>query len=110
MVGPRLGGEAAWGGCGDDGLLENDERRRRFDVGEEDSCVVEETGGLKANGYVRVMNFAEPWNDAVVLLLVGAAEELQGNVPGFGGGPAELVIFGMEAVGESGEFAEDVRG
>ncbi len=110
MVGSRLGGKAAWSGCGDDGLLKNEERRRRLNVGEEDSCVVEETGGLEADRYARVMNFVETRDDAVVLLLAGAAEKLQGNVPRFGSGPAELVVLGVEAIGQCGEFLDDDRG
>jgi len=44
MVGACFRDETAWGGGGDDGLLKNEQDRRGSDLGEEDSCMVEDAG------------------------------------------------------------------
>lgn len=56
------------------------------------------------------VDFAKARDEAVVLLLVGAAEELESDVPAFGWGPTERVVFGSEASGELCEFVDDDGG
>lgn len=48
---------------------------------------------------MRQMDLAQARDQAVVLLLIGAAEELEGDVPGFGWGPSERVVFCVETGG-----------
>ena len=99
LVGPRLGDEAAWGGGSNDGLLKNQQRRSKFDVGEEDSRSIEGPGCFETDGDVGQADFAKALDEAVVLLLIGAAEKLEGDVPGFRRGPSERVVFGVETGG-----------
>jgi hypothetical protein len=110
VVGAGFGSEAAWSGRGDDGLLEDEERGCGPDVDIEDARVIEDTGGFEANGDVGEMNFAETREDAIVVLLVCAAQELQRDVPGFGGGPAEIVFLGAETGFKFYDFVDYVRG
>lgn len=59
------------------------------------------------DGYGWVMEGAEARVDAVALFLLDAAQELQGDVPGFGRGPAKSVLGGLVADGDCGELVDE---
>jgi hypothetical protein len=94
VVGAIFGCEAAGRGRCGDGLLECEELWGDEDIGEEDSGTIEGVDGAELNLNRRVVQLAQVCGDALVLLLGRAAEKLQCDVPGFGGGPAEPVWCG----------------
>jgi len=109
VVGAGFRDEAAGGGGGNNALLEGDERGSEMDAGKEDAGAVKEAEGFELNGDGRGREGAKAGEDAVVLRGGGGAEELEGDVPGFGRGPAEVVVGALEARADGGELIADGR-
>ena len=59
VIGTVFRREAAWGCCGEDGLLERGELRRDLDIDEEDTGTVEGAECSELNNERGVMQFAE---------------------------------------------------
>ena len=107
MEGTGLGDEAAKGRGRDDALSEGDEFRGDGDTGKEDAGAVEEAKLLKTDGDGQGMHFGEARDKAAVLLRGGVAEELEGDVPGLGGRPAQAIVARPEPGNDGREFGED---
>ena len=105
MVGAHLRCESAGRGSSRDGLLEREELWGDGDVDEEDPGAIEGVECTESNLDGWVAQLAQVRSDAFVLLRCGAAEELQGDVPGFWRGPAEIFsCIGSDAIDHSGEL------
>ena len=80
---------------------------RKADTGKEDSGAIEEAQRLKPHGNGRRTHFAQPRHQARVLFRAGIAQELQGDVPRFGRGPAQPVLIGFKARRDRRKLADD---
>jgi hypothetical protein len=107
MVGAVFCLEAAGGSGGDDALLEREERGCGLDAEVQNACAREDSRRGEQDGNGRALKPGELVDDTRVLLGSGGAEELKGNVPGFGRGPAKARRASSKAGGKAGEPGEE---
>lgn len=106
----RFGLEAAGRGGGNDALLEREESRRGLDAEVKDSCALEDAEAGEVDGHGRGAQSGEARDQAVILVGGGCAEELEGDVPRFRRGPAQIGSRCAQALGEPGELSGDGLG
>ena len=70
-------------------LLEGEQLGSERDAGPKDAGALEEAEAVDADGNARGADGLEILEDARGLLFVDLTEELQGDMPAFGGGPAQ---------------------
>src|ERR1039457_6524711 len=107
VEGTRLGHEAAKSCRCRDTLLDRKQLGSESDAGKEDSGAVEAAQRLQPHGNGRRTHFAQPRHQARVLFRAGIAQELQGDVPRFGRGPAQPVLIGFEPRRDRRKLADD---
>jgi hypothetical protein len=83
VKGTRFWDETAkLGGCGDT-FMEQEQFGGNRDAGKEYPCTIEEAQPRKLNWNRRQTHFAQSRHYALILFLVGFAQELKSDVPGF---------------------------
>src|ERR1039458_8440354 len=107
MEGARLGHEAAKSCRCRDTLFEGEQLGSESNAGKEYPGAIEAAQSLKPHGNGRRTHFAQPRNQALVFLRAGIAQELQGDVPRFGRGPAQPVLIGFEPRRDRRKLADD---
>src|ERR1035437_10101691 len=110
LEGASLGNEAAGqGGCGDT-FLKQEQFGREPDSGDENPGALEAAKFLQANRNGWRVQRAQARDNTFVLFRVGVAQKLQGDVPGFGRGPAEAARGGAKPRCGRAEFVEHCGG
>ena len=101
MVSAVFGQESAGARRGGDFLLEREEFRREDDARVKDADAVEEVEAFDADGHGSGTDLAEIRDDAGGLFVGSLSEKLEGDMPAFFGGPAEIVAgAGRQAITE----------
>jgi hypothetical protein len=90
MVRAGFGFEAAGCNRGHNALLECEKQGRGFNAQMKDAGALKDAEAGETNGDGRSVQFREPGGNAIVFLRRGVAEELEGDVPGFGRRPAKI--------------------
>lgn len=91
VVGAVFGSKSAGTSRSRDLLLQREKFRGEHDSSVEDADTVEKIETLHANRNGRRVEFLKTRNYAGGLFVGGLAQELEGDVPAFFGGPADLV-------------------
>jgi hypothetical protein len=99
--------KAAGGGGSRDALLEREEGRRGLDAQVEDASAEEDAGRGRLDGNRWAVECGEMGDEAGVLVGGGGTEELEGDVPGVGRGPAEIGRISSQTCSETGEPGEE---
>ncbi len=105
-VGARLGLEAAGSSSADDALLEREKLGCGLDDEVKDAGALEEAEAGEVDWELGGVQRCEAGQQAIMLRGSGGAEELEGDVPGVGFGPAQMGRGGTQTGGEPGEFRD----
>jgi hypothetical protein len=107
MIGAVLGKKAAERGGSDDVPLKGGEFLGGADAREENSGAVKEVDSIDADWDRRPLQLTEACMEALVLIVTCTAQELQGDMPGFGWRPAQLIVFGTQTGDDSFKLSNE---
>ena len=108
MIGAIFSDESAVGCRGGDDSLKRDKLRSKLHVNKKNRRAIKETQRLNLQRKGLPAQFPQPRDNAGGLFLRSIAQELQSDVPGFGRGPAQPIVWRAKARGDCGEFLLDV--